>query len=99
MNILEGVGLLSLVNYSVTDYLLKPLKAAFPDKAPGFWWLLYVPFVTGFAITYVSGLNVFAEILPAMSPTLGLVLTAAVSGCGNNILYSLFGKKAGGTVS
>jgi len=93
MNVLESVGLLSLVNYAVTDYLLKPLKAAFPEKVAGWWWLVYVPFVTGAVITYTAGLNVFTNFVPTINPTLGLVLTAAVSGCGNNVLYSLFGKK------
>lgn len=92
MNILAAVGLLSMVNYAVVDYLLVPLKKI-PNLSAGWWWLLYVPFITGFVITYVSGLNVFAEFVPTMDPKLGLVLTAAVSGCGNKMLYKLFGNK------
>ncbi len=90
---LAAVVLLSGVNYGLVDYILKPLKDAYPEQSKGWWFLIYVPLVTGFAITYVAGLNLFTEVVPSMNPTLGLVLTSILAGAGNNILYRVFGRK------
>ena len=78
--------LLAVVNRAIVDYLTAPVRQRYPDA--DLWFLVYVSFVIGGVIGWVSGVNLFSEI-PTMPLVLGRVLTAASIGGGANLLHDL----------
>jgi hypothetical protein len=83
-NLLVIASLVIVVNRFVSGFLT-PLFDKFElDK----FWLQYIAWILGGIVIFLSGVNVFAEVLPAY-PLVGLVLTALVTGGGANILHDL----------
>ena len=78
--------LLAVVNRAIVDYLTAPVRQRFPDA--DLWFLVYVSFVIGGVIGWLSGVNLFSEI-PTMPLVLGRILTAASIGGGANLLHDL----------
>ena len=78
--------LLAVVNRALIEYLSAPVKKRFPDA--DLWWLVYVAFLTGGAIGWVSGVNLFSSIAE-MPLVLGRILTAACIGGGSNLLHDI----------
>ena len=83
---LETAVFLSLVANRVVESVAAPVKIKYPKA--DLWWLIYVSWVLGGALSYLAGLNLFAAQLP--NGSVGLVLTAFVVGGGSNLLADLF---------
>ncbi len=52
------------------------------------FWLMYIAWVFGGALVFLSGVNLFDAYLP--DPLAGQLLTALVAGGGANLLYDVF---------
>ena len=78
--------LLAVVNRAIVDYLTAPVRQRYPDL--DLWFLVYVSFVMGGVIGWLSGVNLFSEI-PTMPLILGRILMAASIGGGANLLHDL----------
>ena len=78
--------LLAVVNRAIIDYLAAPIRQKFPDH--DLWYLVYISFVVGGVIGWLSGVNLFSEI-STMPLVLGRILTAASIGGGANLLHDL----------
>lgn len=89
MDAFAAAAFLSLVNTTVVDYILKPIKEKFPNLDT--WWMVYVSLFTGGVLVWFSGVNLFVSYLP--DPLVGRVLTAIVAGGGSNLLYRVFNRK------
>jgi len=83
--------LLAVVNRALIEYLSAPVKKRFPDA--DLWWLVYVAFLTGGAIGWVAGVNLFSSIAE-MPLVLGRILTAACIGGGANLLHDIAKRRA-----
>ncbi len=83
---LETAVFLSLVANRMVEAFVAPIKIKYPQT--DFWWLIYVSWALGGALSYLAGLNLFAAQLP--NGPVGLVLTAFVVGGGSNLLADLF---------
>ncbi len=79
---------LATANYGIVNYLADPIRQRFPDL--DLWWLVYVSFGTGFVLSLVSGINLFADYIP--HELAAMVVTALVVGGGSNLIYQIFGK-------
>lgn len=55
------------------------------------FWLMYIAWAIAGVLVFLSGVNVFSEIL--QSQTAGQVLTSMVAGGGANILHDLLDRK------
>ena len=80
------VVFLAVVNKALIDYLTAPIKQKFPDL--DLWFVVYVAFVTGGILGWLSGLNLVPDI-PTMPLVVGRVLTAACIGGGSNLLHDI----------
>jgi len=78
--------LLAVVNRAIVDYLVAPVRKRYPDA--DLWFLVYVSFVIGGVIGWLSGVNLFAAI-PTLPLILGRILTAACIGGGANLLHDV----------
>ena len=83
---------LSLAANRIIEAVVAPVKLKFPKL--DLWWLMYMTWMLGGALAYVSGLNLFAAPLPGLAPVVGQVLTALVVGGGSNLLHDVFQRKA-----
>lgn len=88
---LVGASFLALAVKSIVQALAEPVKKKYPDL--DMWWLIYVTWVIGGALSFVAKINIFSPILPEMPAVLGLVLTAIVTGGGSSLIYDIFDKK------
>jgi hypothetical protein len=79
---------LATANYAIVEYLADPIRQRFPHL--NLWWLVYVAFVTGAAISYAAGANLFGDVVA--NELLARLLTAAVVGGGSNLIYKVFGR-------
>lgn len=76
---------LSTVTNRVVEGLVKPIFVKFNlDK----FWLLYVAWLVGGVIVFLSGINLFDGIFG--SQLVGQILTAIIAGGGANMLSDLF---------
>ncbi len=82
------IAALAALNERILEYLSRPLFDNVEPAKPYKWTLLYLSFATGAVIGWFSGLNGFAELLPA-SPLLARILTAFVVGCGSSLVHEL----------
>jgi len=89
MDALAVAAFLSVVNTTIVDYLLKPIKEKFPNLDT--WWMVYVSLFTGAVLVWFSGVDLFTSYLP--DPLVGRILTAIVAGGGSNLLYRVFNRK------
>lgn len=76
-------GLLSFVNNRLVEAVADPLRKEYPEM--DFFWLIYVSIISGFVLSYLAQVNLFAgfEQVPFQ---VGLVLTGLVVGGGSQIL-------------
>ena len=89
MDALAVAAFLSLVNTTIVDYLVRPIKIKFPTLDT--WWMVYVSLFTGGVLVWFAGINLFGSYLPDY--TVGRILTAIVAGGGSNLLYRVFDRK------
>jgi hypothetical protein len=82
-----AIGLfLAAVNTKVIDYLAEPVRRRYPKL--DMWWLLYVAAVTGFAISWLAGVNLFGDFIA--DPVLGRVLSGVLVGGGSSLIHDVF---------
>lgn len=77
---------LAALNKALVDALVAPLRAKFPDIDT--WWLVYVALVTGFALGWISDVNIFTEYIP--HEITAKVLSSLMVGLGSNLLHQVF---------
>jgi hypothetical protein len=77
---------LATVTNRLIEAVVAPVKKKFPQN--DFWWLIYVSWVVGGVLAWLSGVNLFTEYLPG--ELAGRVLTAIVVGGGANLIADLF---------
>ena len=83
------IGLfLSGANYALVNYIADPIRKRFPNL--DLWWLVYVSLLTGAALSWLSGVDMFGEYIG--EPIVSRVVTALAIGGGSNLLYQVFGK-------
>jgi hypothetical protein len=78
--------LLAVVNRALIDYLAAPIRQKFPDH--DLWYLVYISLLTGGAIGWLAGVNLFGAI-GSMPVTVGRILTALCIGGGANLLHDI----------
>lgn len=88
MSTLLTTLLLITVTERVTAALVAPIKQKYPNA--DLWWLIYVAWVLGAVLVFLAGINLFAELVPSLSPLAGQVLSAIVAGGGANLLHDIF---------
>lgn len=86
MEALTSGVFLAAVNTAVVDYVAEPVRKRFPKA--DMWWLLYVALVTGFAISWFAGVNLFIEQIP--NEVLGRVLSGLFVGGGSSLIHNVF---------
>jgi hypothetical protein len=85
---LTAAAFLALVSERIVAGLITPIFEKFNlDK----FYLLYVAWIIGGVLVYLSGANLFSEYIP--NPLIGQVLTAVVAGGGANLLHDLFDRQ------
>jgi len=96
---------LSMAIMAITDYLKKPITSnlkivewllkhnlAMTDGTDvTLWWLPYLTFVIGLALSLVFGINLVSDILPNSPILAAQILTAVIVGCGSNVINDLVG--------
>ena len=88
MNELTVAIFLSVANNRIIEAVAAPIRKQFPQLS--LWWLIYVAWATGGVLAWLSGVNLFAAIVPTLDPLAGRILTAVVVGGGSNLLADLF---------
>lgn len=88
MDLIATALFLALVSNRLIEAFVAPIKQKFPKA--DLWWLVYVAWVVGGALSFAAGVNLFATLLPSLNATVGLVLTALVVGGGANLISDLF---------
>ena len=88
MNELSVAAFLAVVNKTIVDYLLAPVKKKFPNV--DYWWATYVALGTGGLLGWTSQANLFTAYVPDV--IVGRVLTAVLVGGGAGLIYDLFDK-------
>lgn len=82
-----AIGLfLAAVNKKLIDYLAEPVRRRYPDL--DMWWLLYVAALTGFAISWLAGVNLFGGYID--NDVLGRVLSGLLVGGGSSLIHDVF---------
>ena len=71
------------------EAIVAPLKKREKLEDFDWWWLIYVSWVFAGLLSWVAGLNLFADHFDI--PLFGEVLTAVVVGGGANLINDLFG--------
>ncbi len=79
---------LGVVNKSIIDYLVTPVRQKWPDL--DMWWLGYVALLTGGLIGWLSQANVFLDYMPDLIA--GRVLTSILVGGGSSLIHDIFKK-------
>ena len=82
---LAAATFLAIVANRLLEGLVKPIwsKVGFDG-----FYLLYVAWLLGGLLVWLSGINLFESIIP--HPLMGQILTALVAGGGANFLHDLF---------
>jgi hypothetical protein len=87
MEQLTIAAFLSMVANRLVEGVAQPLKLKFPTLDT--WWLVYVSWVVGGLLAYLSGINLFSAYISDY-PIAGQILTAIVVGGGANLIKDLF---------
>lgn len=90
MEQLAAALFLSTANYAIVNYLGDPIRQKYPTV--DLWWLVYLSFATGAALSLIAGINLFGDYIP--NALAGQIVTALVVGGGSNLIYQVFGKRA-----
>lgn len=81
--------LLSSVNERLIEWFVSPILEKYKVDT---MWLRYIAVVTGFAISFLSGVNLFVATVG--NPYVGLVLTGLLVGGGSNFVHETFSNAA-----
>lgn len=85
---------LAVVNSKLIDALKAPIEKRYPDY--DMWFVIYVAFATGVALTWLAQLNVFAGVL--LNTTAGILLTGLFVGGGSSLIYDVFSDKPASSI-
>ena len=77
---------LSIFTNRVLEAVVNPLKQKYPEL--DMWWLIYVAWVVGGFVGWLSGVNLLVDYIP--SELAGRIMTAIVIGGGANLINDLF---------
>lgn len=80
------VGLVALVNRFVAGFITPLFEKYELDR----FWLMYIAWVFAGVVVWLTGLNLFSEIIP--DPLIGQIITAVIGGGGANILHDAINK-------
>jgi len=79
---------LATLNTKLIDSLAAPIRRKFPYL--DLWWLLYVALITGGAIAWFAGVNLFPAYID--NAILGRVLSCFLVGGGSSLIHDIFDK-------
>ena len=79
---------LATLNTKLIDSLAAPIRRKFPYL--DLWWLLYVALVSGAAIAWVAGVNLFTAYVDNV--LLGRALSCVLVGGGSSLIHDIFDK-------
>lgn len=82
---------LAVLNTALWEALLKPIRTKKPEL--DLWWMVYVTWITGAALSYLAHLNLFAEAVSSLPVLAGEIVTALVVGGGSQLIYAVLPKK------
>lgn len=88
MDALTNGLFLSAVNTAVVNYLAEPVRRRWPEA--DLWWLLYVALISGFVISWFSGVNLFEATVA--NELLGRILSGLLVGGGSSLIHNVFGQ-------
>lgn len=87
MSPIEIAIFIIVVNERLVAALCNPIFEKYNlDK----FWLLYVSWLTGGVLVWLTGVNLFASYIS--NPLIGQILSALVAGGGSNLLHDIFDK-------
>lgn len=86
MDVLANGIFLAAVNKKLIDYLMAPIIRKFPKA--DLWWVLYLALATGFIMSWLAGVNLFAEMIDNV--ILGQVLSGLLVGGGSSLIHDVF---------
>jgi len=91
MDSIAIASFLSMFTNRVIEAIAQPIKAKYPTL--DMWWLLYVSWIIGGLVGWLSGVNLFVDYMP--NELVARLMTSVVIGGGANLLNDLFsGEKA-----
>jgi len=81
------IGLfLAATNTKLIDFLAAPVRQRFPQL--DLWWLIYIALITGAAISWLAGVNLFGAYIG--NEILGRVLSCVLVGGGSSLIHDIF---------
>lgn len=86
------VGFLATVAEAIVEGFVAPIFDRYEKLKPHKFWLMYVAWAVGFALVFLSGINLFEQFIPEYA-LVGRVLTSIIAGRGSNFLHDLFSAK------
>jgi len=89
MEQLAAALFLSTANYAIVNYLADPIRKRYPEL--DLWWMVYVSFATGAALSLLAGVNLFGSYIA--NELTAIIVTALAVGGGSNLLYQIFGSE------
>jgi membrane-associated PAP2 superfamily phosphatase len=78
---------LATANYAIINYLADPVRQQYPNL--NLWWLVYVAFATGAALSWLAGVDLLAVYID--NALVSRLVTALVIGGGSNLIHNIFG--------
>jgi len=76
----------SAASQQIIEAIVRPVKQKFPNL--DMWWLIYVTWVAGGALSWLANLNLFSQYF--VNPEVGRILTAFVVGGGSQLVSEVF---------
>lgn len=76
----------SAASQQIIEAIVRPIKQRFP--ALDMWWLIYVTWICGGALSWFANLNLFSQFF--VQPEVGRILTAFVVGGGSQLVSEVF---------
>ena len=87
MDVLAIALFLSVFTNRVIEAFVAPIKKRYVNF--DMWWLVYVSWLLGGVVGWLSGVNLFAPYIP--NPLAGQIMTSIVIGGGANLINDIFG--------
>lgn len=97
MNIFLTAAFLALASNRLVEAFAAPVRKKWPEL--DLWFLVYVAWLVGGALSYLSGINLFTELVPTLPPWLGQAVTALVVGGGSNLIHDVFNRTPTNTLT
>lgn len=88
MDVWQVALFLAVLNERIIEYFAVPLVEKFGGEEMR-WMIMYVSAVTGGVMSFLSGLDLFAQVGVTFPEPVGLLLTALVVGGGSNFVSAV----------